>query len=259
MPAILTFRQVSKAFGNAQALDSLSFQIPENKIVGLIGANGAGKTTSLRLIIRYLLPDAGNIYYRDKELRSLPDTSFPISYIPDSPIFFEELTAREHLAFISAMYGTEGKVSELIAPFEMEKHLDKVPFALSRGTRQKLMIMCALLRSFELLIADEPFAGLDPKQAKILKDVFLEQRAGGKTVLLSTHLLDIAESICDYCVMIGDGRLLGQGALGEMLAAGGHPTLEALYLRLAQADCCDGDTNCSDGDDNCGDSNYGRE
>jgi ABC-2 type transport system ATP-binding protein len=250
---------VTKAFDSAKALDALSFQIPENKIVGLIGANGAGKTTSLRLIIRYLIPDAGNIYYRDREIRALPDTAFPISYIPDSPIFFEELSAKEHLAFISAMYRTESRVEELVSLFEMERHLDKVPSVLSKGTRQKLMIMCALLRDYETLVADEPFAGLDPRQAKVLKDVFMEQREKGKTVILSTHLLDMAESLCDFCVMIGDGKLLWQGMINDAPSGGKHSSLEDLYLWLAQTGGYGSDSNGSDGSDSNGsDSGMGR-
>jgi ABC-2 type transport system ATP-binding protein len=233
---ILEFEHVTKIFENVKALDTLSFQIPENKIIGLIGANGAGKTTSLRLIIRYLSPDEGNIYYRKKHIQTLPDTAFPISYIPDNPIFFEELSTKEHLSLISTMYRAEDKVDKLISVFEMEKHLDKVPSMLSKGTKQKLMIMCALLREYETLIADEPFTGLDPKQIKVLKDVLIEQRMSGKTIILSTHLLDLVESICDFYIMIGDGKLLGQGLISDILNKGKYSTLEDLYLYLAQTD-----------------------
>ena len=151
MSILLTFENVTKKFENVKAVDALSFQIPENKIIGLIGANRAGKTTSLRMVIRYLLPDSGNIYYRDKDIYTLPDTAFPITYIPDTPVFFEELTVKEHLSFISTMYQTENKVSALISLLELEKHLDKVPSILSKGTQQKLMIICALLRNYEML------------------------------------------------------------------------------------------------------------
>jgi ABC-2 type transport system ATP-binding protein len=232
----LTFENVTKKFENVKAVDALSFQIPENKIIGLIGANRAGKTTSLRMVIRYLLPDSGNIYYRDKDIYTLPDTAFPITYIPDTPVFFEELTVKEHLSFISTMYQTENKVSALISLLELEKHLDKVPSILSKGTQQKLMIICALLRNYEMLVADEPFTGLDPKQIKVLKDIFVEQRANGKTIILSTHLLDMIENICDFYVMIDSGKLLRQGMLNEILNNDKCSTLEELYLYLAKTD-----------------------
>lgn len=236
MSILLTFENVTKKFENVKAVDALSFQIPENKIIGLIGANGAGKTTSLRMVIRYLLPDSGNIYYRDKDIYTLPDTAFPITYIPDTPVFFEELTVKEHLSFISTMYQTENKVSALISLLELEKHLDKVPSILSKGTQQKLMIICALLRNYEMLVADEPFTGLDPKQIKVLKDIFVEQRANGKTIILSTHLLDMIENICDFYVMIDSGKLLRQGMLNEILNNDKCSTLEELYLYLAKTD-----------------------
>lgn len=234
--SILTFENVTKTFENVKALDALSFQIPENKIIGLIGPNGAGKTTALRHIIRYLFPDDGSIYYKGKDIYTLPDTSFPITYIPETPVFFEELTVMEHLSFISTMYQTESRVQDLILALKMEKHVDKVPPSLSKGTKQKLMIMCSLLRRYELLIADEPFTGLDPEQIKVLKDIIIQQKAEGKTVILSTHLLNMIDNICDYYIMIDNGKLLGQGMLNEIIDNGVCSTLEELYLYLAQND-----------------------
>ncbi|MBZ4665174.1 ABC transporter ATP-binding protein [Mahella sp.] len=232
---ILSFDNVTKKFESVTALKSLSFKVPENKITGLIGSNGAGKTTTLRLIVRYLTPDSGTILYRNKDIYSLPDSSFPISYIPDTPIYFEELTVKEHLSFISAMYQTESNVQNLIDVLKLERHLDKVPSVLSRGTKQKLIIACALLRNFDFLIADEPFSGLDPKQIKTFKDLLLEEKKKGKTILLSTHLLDMIENICDYYIMIDDGELLAQGTLTELINNSKCSTLEELYLYLA--DC----------------------
>jgi ABC-2 type transport system ATP-binding protein len=234
MATILSFDKVTKQFENVKALDSLSFQIPENKIVGLIGANGAGKTTALRHMIRYLVPDAGTITYRDTDVYSLPATSFPITYIPETPVYYEELTVREHVSFISAMYQTENIVQPLISAMEMEEHLNKVPSILSKGTKQKLMILCAFLRRYELLIADEPFTGLDPKQSKGLKDLFLQQKAEGKTILLSTHLLDMVESLCDYYIMLDHGKLLAQGSLHDIAHSDHWATLEELYLYLSE-------------------------
>jgi len=236
MSTIIAFENVTKKFDNITALDAISFQIPKNKIVGLIGANGAGKTTSLRLLIKYLRPDKGNIYYSGKNINSLPGTALTISYIPDTPVFFEELTVLEHASLISTMYQTESKVEYLISLLELEKHLDKVPSVLSKGTQQKLMIMCALLRNYETLIADEPFTGLDPKQIKVLKDIFLQQKSEGKSIVISTHLLDVIENICDFYIMIDNGKLLGQGMIKEILSADKYSTLEELYLYLSRED-----------------------
>ena len=232
---VLSFDRITKSFDGAIILDNLSFLIPENKIVGLIGANGAGKTTSLRHIIRYYVPDDGTIFYRSKDIYKLPDDSFPVAYIPDTPVFYEELTVREHLSFLGAAYQTSRFIEELIDMYEMNPHLNKVPSILSRGTKQKLMIMCALLHTYDILIADEPFTGLDPIQIKVFRDNLLRIKDEGKTIVLSTHLLNMIESICDYYVMIDHGKLVGQGKLSDFIQADGEfPTFESLYLHLSQ-------------------------
>lgn len=230
---IVEFKNVNKKFGTTQALDNLCFQIPENCIVGLIGSNGAGKTTSLRHIIRYLQPDSGAILYHGKDIYTLPHTDFPIAYIPDSPIFYEELTVLEHLSFVSTLYNTTSSIKELISIMDVERHLNKVPSVLSKGTKQKLSIMCALLRKYELLVADEPFMSLDPKQIYVFKNILLELKNQGKTIIISTHLLNIIDNICDYYVMIERGKLLAEGKLEDIIQAGKCTSLEELYLHLA--------------------------
>jgi ABC-2 type transport system ATP-binding protein len=234
MCSILSFKNISKSFGSVQALQSLSFDIAENKIIGLIGANGAGKTTAMRLIIRYLRPDSGNILFRQSPIQTLNNEAFPIAYVPDVPIYYEELSVLEHLSFISAMYNTETEKDFLIKRLELKEHLDKVPSILSKGNKQKLSIACALLRNYEILLADEPFNGLDPKQIKVLKDIILENKKNGKTIILSTHLLDMIESLCDEFIMIDHGKLLLQGTFEQIVSD--NPmcaSLEELYLHLS--------------------------
>lgn len=233
LTTIIRFENVVKKFENVLALDNLSLIIPENKIVGIIGANGAGKTTAVRHIIRYLKPETGSVFFREKNIYTIPDVSYPVSYIPDSPVFYEELTAMEHLSFVSAIYGTEAQVGDLISVMDMASHLNKVPAILSKGTKQKLLIMCALLRSFDVLLADEPFTGLDPKQIQVFRKLLVEQKEQGKTVVVSTHLRDVIDGICDYYIMIESGKLLAQGNLDEIINAGDCESLEELYLHLA--------------------------
>ncbi|MBO5559074.1 MAG: ABC transporter ATP-binding protein [Ruminococcus sp.] len=229
---MLEFESVFKKFDDYTALDSLSFAVPENSIVGLIGANGAGKTTSIRHIIRYLTPDTGRITYNGKDIYSIKDDVFPISYVPDSPVYYEELSVMEHLDFISAMYNTQNRVKELVDRFEMNKHLNKSPVQLSKGTLQKLSIMCASLRDYQFLIADEPFTGLDPQQINNLKNMFIENKEDGKTVLLSTHLLDMVQNLCDYFILIDNGKLMTQGTLKQLTDNSKWSSIEELYLYL---------------------------
>ncbi len=231
---LVEFNHVVHRFAQEFALDGLSFVLPENKVVGLIGANGAGKTTAIRHMIRYLKPDSGSIIYRGEDIYGISNERYPITCIPDSPIFYEELTVMEHLQFVAAMYGTRAKIDVLVSRLELKKHLDKYPMALSKGTRQKLSIACALLRNHELLIADEPFSGLDPGQIKVLKDIMLEEKEDGRTVMLSTHLLEVIENICDYYIFIDEGKLITQGTFEDLTHGTPWDTLEKLYIHLSR-------------------------
>lgn len=231
---MITFSNITKRFGSVLALDNLSFEIPANKVIGLIGANGAGKTTILRHIIRYLKPDFGTILLEGKDINSFSGESFPVAFIPDIPVYYEELTVEEHFLFISAMYGTKDKVDDLLSVLELTEHRRKVPGTLSKGTLQKMMIGCALLRDYELLIADEPFTGLDPKQIVVLKKLLTQEKAKGKTIVLSTHLLAMIEDLCDYYVFIDHGKLLGQGSLEALTFGEKGNSLENIYIMLAQ-------------------------
>ena len=232
--ALVEFDRIVHKFGDELALNELSFTLPENKVVGLIGANGAGKTTAIRHMIRYLKPDSGDITYRGEDIYGISNERYPITYIPDSSIFYEELTVMEHLQFVAVMYGTKEKISSLVSRMELKKHLSKYPMALSKGTRQKLSIACALLRTHELLIADEPFSGLDPGQIKVLKDIMLEEKSAGRTVLLLTHLLEVIENICDYYIFIDEGKLVTQGTFEDLTQGTPWDTLEKLYIHLAR-------------------------
>src|SRR5699024_9050845 len=140
----------------------------------------------------------GKITVFDKENKGIGQEDNIFAYIPDTPVYYEELTVSEHLDFISRMYHTEKKVEKLIKDFELESHLNKFPHELSKGNQQKLLIGCALLRNYELLISDEPLSGLDPRQLSSLRERFLELKDEGKTIILSTHLLALIENLCDY-------------------------------------------------------------
>lgn len=231
---IIVFDNVTKTYDDVCALNRLSFEVPANKIIGLIGANGAGKTTILKHIIKYLHPDSGSILLSGRDIYTIPNEVYPVSFVPDKPVYYEELTVFEHLQFISTMYESREKVNNLVSALELNQHLNKVPGALSKGTLQKLMIACALLRKYELLIADEPFSGLDPKQIVVLKELLKQEKKAGKTVIVSTHLLATIESLCDYYVFIDMGKLLSQGPLEDLIGAGKNMSLEDIYMMLSK-------------------------
>ena len=233
-------KDVFYSYGNVPALDGLSFSANRGQIVGLIGENGAGKSTIIKNIYRFLTPDSGTITLDGRDIFSYPSGKYPVSYIPDTPVFYEELSLLEHLHFTKAVYPQGGaSIDEMLEKLDMKEHQNKVPAALSKGTRQKLMIAMALMREYEILIADEPFSGLDPKQIAAMKVLLLEQREKGKIVLLSSHLLDVTENICDQYVVMKKGRRLSSGSKRDLLSATKLPadsTMEAVYLRLVEYD-----------------------
>lgn len=231
----ISFKEVNKYYNDFHALKNISFDIPGNSIVGLIGANGSGKTTIIKCLLNYFDDFSGKItIFEEKSKRILQEDNV-FTYIPDTPVYYEELTANEHLDFISRMYKTEKYVGKLIEDFELESHLNKFPHELSKGNQQKLLICCALLRDYKLLVADEPFSGLDPRQLNNLKEKFIELKNQNKTIILSTHLLALIEDLCDYYIMIDKGKLIGVGTIGEILEkTPGCRNLEDLYLHLSK-------------------------
>ncbi|MGI6117187.1 MAG: ABC transporter ATP-binding protein [Bilifractor sp.] len=213
----LSFEEVSYYYDKNRALDSVTFHTDSGEIVGLIGENGAGKSTTIKIAVRYLVPAEGRVRLDDKDISDIKLDQYPVSYIPDSPVFYEELSLLEHLQFTKAMFpDNKILIDEVINQFELREHIHKIPSALSKGTRQKLMIAMAIMRTYDVLIADEPFSGLDPRQISVLKKLLIQQKENGKSVLLSSHLLDVVENICDRydwsvdCSYLFCGRIISQ-------------------------------------------------
>lgn len=230
----VSFKKVNKYYNKLHALNNLNFDIPKNSIVGLIGANGSGKTTMIKCLLNYYNDYSGEIAVFGEDNKNIAQTDNVFAYIPDMPVYYEELTVNEHLDFISKIYHTEEKVKGIINDFDLRNHLDKFPHELSKGNKQKLLISCALIRDYRLLIADEPFTGLDPRQLSNLKGRFFDLKQDDKTIILSTHLLSIIEDLCDYYIMIDKGKLIGIGTIEEILdKTPGCKNLEQLYLHLS--------------------------
>lgn len=232
----LKFNNVSFAYGEYHALRNLTFSCESGEIVGLVGENGAGKSTTIKNIVRYLKPRSGEILINGKNIADIKD-DYPVSYIPDTPVFYDELSLYEHLLFLKTVYPNNPvTVEELLDRLELRPYLNKLPFSLSKGTRQKLMIGIALLREYDILIADEPFSGLDPKQIKLLKKTFLQQKEKGKLVIVSSHLLDVVENICDRFVILKQGQLEASGTKADLVQMSGLPdhggSMEDIYMRL---------------------------
>ena len=234
------FNNISYSYDGIQALNGLTFSGEKGKVIGLIGENGAGKSTAIKNIVRYLKPDSGTIQLNGKDIFKIKLDSYPVSYIPDTPVFYEELSLLEHLQFTKVVYPNNSlRIDDILDRMELREHLNKIPAALSKGTRQKLMIAMALLREYDLLVADEPFSSLDPKQIVLLKQTIHQQKANGKLILISSHLLDVVENICDVFVVIKNGKLVASGTKDELVVSAGLPcgsTMENVYLRQVTRD-----------------------
>lgn len=236
---MLELNRVSLKIGNAEILKNISFKLGKKEIVGLVGSNGAGKSSTMKLITRFYTPSSGEILINKKNISTIKREHYPVSYIPDEPIFYDFMTLEEHLIFVDSLYSDERTyaVSDLINILELEPHLHKTPSMLSKGTKQKLMIALALVRNYEILIADEPFLGLDPEQIVVLKNILIKQRECEKTVLVSTHLLNLVEDICDRYIMIDNGEIIADGTKKELLEQyhlEESTTLEQCYLSIVK-------------------------
>lgn len=190
---MLEFNNVTKKYNHLTALDDVSFDVNSGEIIGLIGANGAGKTTAIEIITGFIQPDCGQVSFHHMEGTGQHSA---IAYIPDELVYYEFMTVAEHLEFISSLYlDGEYTIEEIISRSFLEEQLDKIPHTLSKGNKQKLMIGTALLWEFKLLMADEPFTGLDPRQINVLKRTLSELKGRVKGILISTHLLDVNYSV----------------------------------------------------------------
>ncbi len=239
---ILQLQHVTGGYTKKPVIQDLSFEINKGELVGLIGLNGAGKSTTIKHIIGTLLPRAGEIHLNGVTLKENMDkyrSSF--SYIPETPVLYEELTLKEHLELTAMAYGLDEKTLQersqsLLKEFRMEKRLNWFPSHFSKGMRQKVMIMCAFLVNPSLYIIDEPFVGLDPLGIQSLLDQMDAKKRDGASILMSTHILSTAEKHCDRIILLHEGRVRAQGTMDDLRKAFNMPTatLDDLYIAMTK-------------------------
>lgn len=240
MTAPLVIAGLTRRFGGLTAVQDLSLEVPAGSIVGFLGANGAGKTTTLRCASGLLEPDAGSIRVAGADLLADPIRARQaMGFVADRPFLYDRLTGRECLAFIAALYAVppreaEARVEALAERLQLGDALDRPIEVHSLGTRQKVAVIAALVHAPTLLMLDEPLGGLDPPSARALRDVLRAHADAGGGVLVSTHLLDVAERFCDRVIMLRAGRVVAQGTLDQLRGAHGDATLESLFLELTR-------------------------
>lgn len=238
---MIELRGVTKTFGAKRAVDRLDLTVHSGELFAFLGPNGAGKTTTIKMVCGLLTPTEGTVLVGGKPASSQEARQL-ISYVPDQPYLYEKLTGREFLKFVVEMYGIERRhavrrIGELIETFEMNDYVDELSESYSHGMKQRVVFAAALVHDPRVLIVDEPLVGLDPRSARIVKDLFVSQARSGVAVLMSTHLLSIAEELADTIGIIDRGRMLAQGPLDRIReVAQMHGPLEPLFLKLTGGD-----------------------
>lgn len=221
----LTVEHVNKWFGSFQAINDLSLEVKEGVLFGFVGPNGAGKTTTMRLILDLLSPDSGQITWNGTSVRQVPRRSF--GYLPEERGLYPKMEVQEHLLFLARLHGlsardAENAIEEWLERFQIAAYSHKKIEALSKGNQQKVQFLAAVVHNPSLLIMDEPFSGLDPVNAALLKQALLEMRRRGKTMLFSTHQLEQVEELCEDMLLINKGRVVVQGGVQEIKRRQGH-------------------------------------
>ena len=239
---MLEIKSLTGGYVHVPVLKDVSFTVESGKLVGLIGLNGAGKSTTINEIIGLLTPYSGEINIDGLTLRANPrEYRQQIGYIPETPSLYEELTLREHIETVAMAYGIEqdqafDRVEPLLKMFRLDQKLDWFPVHFSKGMKQKVMIICAFVVDPSLFIVDEPFLGLDPLAISDLIQLLEEEKKKGKSILMSTHVLDSAEKMCDSFVILHKGQVRAKGDLLQLRQAFDMPeaSLNDIYLALTK-------------------------
>lgn len=239
-PEMLQLDNVVKRYGGFTAVSGISLSVRRGEIFGFLGPNGAGKTTTIRMVAGVLRPSEGRIVVDGDDLHQHPERAkSKVGYVPDRPFLYEKLSGGEFLRFVSGLWGKEGPEAEaradrLLELFSLAQWKDELIESYSHGMRQKLLISSALIHQPRLIVVDEPMVGLDPRSARLLKDLLRTFVAQGGTVFLSTHTLEVAEALCDRIAIISAGRIIAQGTMEELRAQAqaGGAHLEEIFLKV---------------------------
>ena len=228
---------LSKSYGNVRALDTMNIEVDRGQIYGLIGPNGAGKTTTIKLIVGLIQPTSGSVFINGLDMRQNPlEAKRFIGYIPDEPFLYERLTPWELMDFKGSLYDMtkveiDSKKSELLDVIGMLEYKNDLIEGFSLGMKQRVAVAIALLPSPPVIVVDEPLVGLDPRGMKRVKEIFLKLAREGKTVFISTHMLNVVEEISDVVGVLDRGQLIAEGPL-EILKGSKDEKLETIFFRL---------------------------
>jgi ABC-2 type transport system ATP-binding protein len=237
---LIETRNLVKRYGDKVAVNNVSFDVQAGEIFGFLGPNGAGKTTTIKMIIGLLQPTSGNIKVVGYDIQGQPLQAKAASgYVPDTPNLYAKLTGRELLRFVGDLYNLDRaqvtrRIEELLRILDLSAAADDTIDSYSHGMQQKASLAAALVHDPRVLVLDEPTVGLDPKSARLIKDILRQLAERGAAVFLSTHILEIAERMCDRIGIISKGELVAIGTMDELrnLGKSGQTSLEDIFLGL---------------------------
>mgnify|MGYP005841873651 FL=1 len=236
---LIELQHLVKRYGDNTAVDDVTLEVRAGEIFGFLGPNGAGKTTTIRVVVGLLQPTSGTVRVGGYDVQTQPLQAKAVcGYVPDQPNLYAKLSARELLRFVGDLYGVkrsqvEHRIEELLRLFDLTAAGDDAIDSYSHGMKQKTALAAALMHDPRVLVLDEPTVGLDPKSARLFKDILRQMADRGAAVFLSTHILEIAEHMCDRIGIIDRGRLIAVGTIDELRALGkGERSLEDIFLSL---------------------------
>jgi ABC-2 type transport system ATP-binding protein len=242
---IVQFQDVVFGYSTTEVLHGVSFQLGRGEVIGLLGPNGAGKSTTIKLICGILAPKAGTVRVAGL---SLPEQAVSIKqkigYVPEAAVLFESLTGQEFLELSGRLHDVEehvlqSRIANILQTFDLTSDRVARLDTYSKGMRQKIMLGAALLHNPELILLDEPLSGLDVNAAILIKDLIAALAAEGRTIIYSSHVLDVVEKICDRALIIHHGHVIAQGTPDELMASTGQPTLEEVFRHLTSSGAVD--------------------
>ncbi len=237
---MIAIHDLVKTYGTFTAVDGVSLDVTAGEIHGFLGPNGAGKTTTLRMIAGLLKPTSGRIDVNGHDLANNPEAAkMSLGFIPDRPYIYEKLTAGEFLRFHGGLFGLDGdgigpRVKEMLELFELGRWENELVESFSHGMKQRLVMSAAFLHRPQAVVVDEPMVGLDPRGARLIKDVFRKMSQRGVAILMSTHTLEVAQEMCDRISIILKGKIIARGTVADIRAMGdsGDDHLTSVFLKL---------------------------
>ena len=240
----LKLESLSKSYGDVRAVKGINLTLKRGEIKGLLGPNGSGKSTTMKMILGILRPDEGEILvYGEKESSAPVSFKKQLGYVPETPQLYEFLTGIEYIDFVAEMYGVppserKERVSHFLEGMQLAGHENEMISGYSQGMKQKVAIISALVHKPKILILDEALNGLDPRSARLVKDLLRELANEGVSVLFSTHVLEIAQALCDRVAIMYQGSIMSEGTMTELRQTAGLPgsSLEEVFLKMTGTD-----------------------